>query len=210
MITLLVGLLGPTQLAVDVIYSAMIPMYFMIPRGFGMAGASRVGTLIGENKHSLAHRLGDVILKFTLFETCAVAALSYLMRGYIPLLFTSDEEVIDMAVKLSPLFCIFIIPHGMQGSFQGLLRGIKRQGKSVFAVLIGPWFVSIPLACSLAFYPTTNMQIFGMWAGNNVGYYVMDIIFLYLWITYDWNKEENKAERQPLLGNRRERKAVSV
>merc|ERR1712242_583422 len=46
-ITILVGLLGPTQLAVDVIYSTMIPMYFMIPRGFGMAGSSRVGTLIG-------------------------------------------------------------------------------------------------------------------------------------------------------------------
>ena len=187
-ITLLVGLLGPTQLAVDVIYSAMIPMYFMIPLGVGLAGASRVGTLIGENKYGLAKRLGDVILLFTLSMATLLAILSFVLREYIPRMFTNDEKVIDIAVKLSPLFCAFIIPHGMQGSFQGVLRGIKRQGKSVIAVLIGPWLVSIPLACLLTFQSDIDWQIYGMWAGNNVGYYVMDAIFLYLWISFDWNK----------------------
>merc|ERR1712154_470069 len=90
--------------------------------------------------------------------------------------------------KLSPLFCAFIIPHGMQGSFQGVLRGIKRQGRSAIAVLIGPWLVSLPLACLLAFHPQIDWQIYGMWAGNNVGYYVMDAIFLYLWVSFDWDQ----------------------
>jgi len=152
-------------------------------------------------------------LKMTLFETFAVAGISYLMREYIPMLFTSDPEVISVAVKLSPLFCAFIIPHGMQGSFQGILRGIKRQGRSVFAVLIGPWFISIPLACLLTFHPAINWEIFGMWAGNNVGYFVMDAIFLWLWVSYDWKKdvrEEVVPERLPLLENQRKRTEVSV
>ena len=173
--TLLVGLLGPTQLAVDVIYSTLIPMF---PRGIGTAGASRIGALIGENNHHLARQLGDTILKFTMFETVSFAVVCFLLRQYIPLLFTNDEEVIDVAVRMSPLFCMFIIPFGMQNSFQGILRGIKCQGKSAWAVLIGPWMVSIPLACLLAFSKMTHWEIFGIWGGNNVGYFVMDAMFM--------------------------------
>merc|ERR1711899_371905 len=113
-----------------------------------------------------------------MFETVSFAVVCFLLRQYIPLLFTNDEEVIDVAVRMSPLFCMFIIPFGMQNSFQGILRGIKRQGKSVWAVLIGPWLVSIPLACVLTFPSATNWHIFGMWAGNNVGYVVMDGLFM--------------------------------
>jgi len=189
-ITLIVGLLGPTQLAADVIYSAMIPMYFMIPLGIGLAGASRVGALIGENRHRLAKQLGDAILSFTLFVASSLAAVSFLLREYIPRMFSKDQAVIDIAVKLSPSFCAFIVCHGLQGSFLGILRGIKRQGKSVYAVLIGPWLISIPLSCLLAFQPEIDWEIYGMWAGNNVGYYVMDAIFLYLWLSFDWNRGE--------------------
>ena len=192
-ITIIVGLLGPTQLAVHVIYAQIIPLYYKIPAGLGMASSARVGALVGENQHHMAGRLGNAVLWFTLFETLSLGAISYVLRGYIPLLFTSDEEVIDLAVKLSPIFCFFVVSHGMQGSFQGILRGIKRQGKSAYAVIIGSWLISIPLACLLTFHPALRWRIFGVWAGNNVGYYVMDFIFLYLWATFKWNRGKEGA-----------------
>ena len=46
--TILAGLLGPTQLAVDVIFSTLIDAVFVIAYGMGLAGASRVGTLVGQ------------------------------------------------------------------------------------------------------------------------------------------------------------------
>ena len=191
MITIIVGLLGPTQLAVDVIYSVMIPLYYTIPLGFGLAGASRVGTLIGENRYRMARRLGDAILWFTLVMAMLLAILSYALKEYIPRLFTTDKDVINIAVKLSPLFCLFVIPQMLQGSLLGILRGIKRQGKSAIAVFIGPWLVSIPLACLLAFHPKIGLEIFGIWGGNNLGYYVMNIILLYLWVSFPWDRRED-------------------
>ena len=35
------GLLGPTQLAAHVVYATLLPLYYMIPLGVGLAGASR-------------------------------------------------------------------------------------------------------------------------------------------------------------------------
>ena len=175
-----------------------MPLYYMITLGVGLAGASRVGTLIGENRFHLAKRLGDAILWFTLVETLVLCVISYCFRSHIPRLFTRNEEVIDIAAKLSPLFCLFVIPDGLQGSFQGVLRGIKRQGKSAIGVLVGPWLISIPLACILAFDPSINWQIFGMWTGNNSGYFVMDFIFLYFWITFEWDHADHSADSNEL------------
>jgi len=190
LMTIIVGLLGATQLAVDVIYSTIIPLYYMLPLGMGMAGAARVGALVGENRYGMAKRVGNATLWFTLCWAVLLAVLSFALREYLPKIFTSNPSVIDVAVNLSPLFCAFVIPHQLQGSFQGVLRGIKRQGDSALAVLIGPWLISIPLACLLAFYPTIRWEIYGMWAGNNVGYYVMDAIFLYLWLSFEWSAYE--------------------
>jgi len=205
-ITILVGLLGPNALAVHVVYAMIIPLVYKVPSSLGMAGASRIGALIGQNRHDMARRVGTTILWIVFFECVLIAAVSYLFREYIPLIFTTDPEVIEVAVKLSPLFCAFIIPHGMQGVFQGLLRGIKRQGRSVYAVVIGAWFISIPLAAILAFYPSLDLRIYGVWAGNNVGYYVMDAVFFYLWVSYEWN--QNKQRHVGLLDGDHDRENI--
>lgn len=178
MITIIVGLLGPTQLAVHVIYATIIPLYYMIPLGLGLASASRIGTLIGEKRFDTARRLGNAILWFSLIEGTSLAILSFFIRRWIPALFTSNPDVIEIAAALSPLYCLFVIPDAMQGSFQGVLRGIKRQGRSSWGVLLGPWLTSIPLSCILAFTPAINWEIFGMWTGNNTGYWMMDAVFL--------------------------------
>lgn len=187
-VTILSGLLGPIQLAVHVIYVTILPLYYMIPLGIGLAGASRVGTLIGENRSRLARRLGNTTLWFTLCETLTLSSISFCFRRHIPRLFTSNPEVIEIAAALSPFYCLFVIPHGLQGSLLGVLRAIKRQGKSAIAVWIGPWLIGISLASSLAFSKRLNLQIFGLWIGNNSGYAVMDLILLYFWLSFQWDK----------------------
>ena len=191
-ITFLVGLLGATQLAVHVIYSTLIPLYFMIPLGVGIGSAARIGALIGENRHNLAKRLSNVIIGFTFAFSILLVVLSYVFRAYLPLIFTKNESVIKVAVALNPLFCGMIIVDALQGVLQGILRGIKQQGRSVFAVLIGSWLITIPLACLLAFDKGINLGVFGMWVGNNVGYAVMDMIFFYILLTYKWTDAENE------------------
>ena len=146
-ITMIVGLLGPTQLAVHVIFATLSDAVFVIPYGIGLAAASRIGTLIGENKQRLARRLGDAILCFTLFEGILMAMVSFAVKEYILRLFTSNQAVMDMAIKLTPFYCVLVVLFAVFGSFQGILRGINRQGQSAVAVLIGAWLVSFPLAC---------------------------------------------------------------
>eukprot|EP01084_Bolivina_argentea_P112282 200266_1 len=190
-ITLICGLLGPIQLATHVIFATIMPFYYMIPMGVGLAGAARIGKLIGQNQFHLAKYLAHAILWFTLIESVVIAILSFCFREYIPFLFTNEKQVINIAIKVSPLFSIFVIWDAFQGSFQGILRGIKKQGKSVIGVIIGPWIITIPLACLLAFDPIIDLKIIGMWIGNNVGYIVMNIIFLYIFWTFNWNKKDN-------------------
>ena len=205
-ITLLCGLLGPIQLATHVVFAAIIPLYFMIPLGVGLAGASVIGKLIGQNRFDLARKMGNAILWFTLAESVLIGILSFIFRDKVPLLFTDNDEVIDIAKRLSPWFAVFVIWDAFQGSFQGILRGIKRQGKSVIGVIAGPWLITIPLACLLAFNPVIDLKIFGMWIGNNAGYCVMVCVFWYLWLTFDWNEmsgnvvDDKVEEKEDLEG----------
>merc|ERR1712130_420620 len=142
-ITILMGLLGATQLAVHVIFATLSDAAFVIPYGIAFAGASRIGTLTGENRLHLARRLGNVILCFTLFEGLIMAMVSFVVKAHIPRLFTSDPAVIDIATEFTPLFCLYVVLAAVYGSFQGILRGIKRQGKSAIAVVIGTWLIAI-------------------------------------------------------------------
>lgn len=137
----------------------------------------------------LARKLGDVIMWCTLIVSTLIATLSFGLRSYIPRLFTSDQQVIDIAVQMSPLFCLFVIVDALHEAFFGILRGIKRQGQSVIGVVVGMWLVGIPLACVLAFYPPIDRGIFGIWIGNNAGYFLMDVVFLYLWVSFDWDQQ---------------------
>jgi len=201
-VAILMGLLGSNQLAVHVLYDTLLHFYYMIPTGIGLAGASRVGALIGQNKIMLAKRLGNSILGITLLEATFLAVLTFILKTYILQLFTSDASVMSIAVKMAPLFCTFVILDAMQGVSQCILRGIKQQSKYMFGVFAGPWLVAIPLGCLLAFVPEIEWKVFGMWTGNNAGYIVMVSWFLYLWIKYDWNEQKEEVppfETDPLL-----------
>lgn len=200
-VAILMGLLGTNQLAVHVLYDTLLHFYYMIPTGVGLAGASRVGTLIGQNKIILAKRLGNSILWFTLIEGTFLAIFTFGLKKYILALFTSDSSVMSIAMKMAPLFCTFVILDAMQGVSQCILRGIKQQSKYMFGVFVGPWLVAIPLGSLLAFVPEIEWKVFGMWTGNNAGYMVMLSIFLYLWISYDWNENKETVAKVRVPGS---------
>eukprot|EP01083_Nonionella_stella_P031396 85990_1 len=196
LLTFLAGMLGQTQLAVHAIYATYLPLYYMIPLGLSIASAARVGTLIGEKRPMMAKRVSVWVLWFMTVFSIALGALSWILRRYLPLLFSRDSEIIDIAIKLNPLFCGMVIVDAIQGVFQGVLRGMKQQTKSAIGVLIGPWIITVPLSAWLAFDKHIDLKVFGIWTGNNVGYLVLDMIFVYIFVSYGWNESNSTDPKE--------------
>ena len=174
-ITIFSGILGEYQLAAHVIIAQMENLLFMIPLGISVAGASRVGHLIGNNENVLAERLSMFVILFTMFVAgCIVGILSMIHYFGIelPRLFSKDKDVIEIANGLFLLFCGLIINDSLQAVLQGILRGMRRQKRTAIICFIALYCCGLPLAVIFGFDFGLGMGVYGFWIAQNIGYFL--------------------------------------
>ena len=162
--------------------------------GLGLASASKIGSLIGKQKLKLARNVSIFAFILSTMESIILSLIFYIFRKQIPYLFTHDEYVIKYAIILSPLFVGMVLNDSFQGTSQGILRGIKKQNMSAISVLIGPYCISIPLACILGF--KFNYGLIGFWIALNIGYTTMNLFIVYVFITYKWSPNTTKEDHK--------------
>lgn len=195
----LIGLLGSTPLAANIVYISLVPLVYMVPCGLGLSTATRIGKLLGEKQHLLAKQISQISILIILIFGIVFGIVFYLFRNFIALMFISstDVAIIELVVKVAPLFCMFLMVDGLQGQFQGVLRGMKLQSKSAVAVLIGSWVITIPLACFLGFYEKLGLK--GFWIAQVIGYGVLNILFSGIYLSYDWKEECDEREMKSMM-----------
>ena len=85
------------------------------------------------------------------------------MRNYIPLIFTTDSTVIEIASTLIVLVGLFQISDGMQAVGAGVLRGLTDVNVMVRYAFFAYICINIPVAYLLAFVVGLREQ--GIWIG---------------------------------------------
>jgi multidrug resistance protein, MATE family len=166
-VTVLAGRLGAQTSAAHQIGIGLASYTYMGVLGVSSATAVRVGRAIGAGEERGPRRawvVGEGLV-FLYMGVCAATFLA--VPEWLAGLFTSDTEVIDVAVKLLRIGAAFQIFDGIQGVAGGALRGAADTRFASWANIACHWCVGLPIALGLGF--ALKQGAVGLWWGMLAG-----------------------------------------
>ncbi|RTG85517.1 multidrug resistance protein, MATE family [Schistosoma bovis] len=146
------GTLGERELATQTILFNIESMCFtLLPLGFGIASSIRVGQFLGA-RSSIGPRsvVSTALVTLWTASIAFILALS-LLRWKIPMIFTSDQDVIELSAKLLPLIATFQIFDGTVGVCGGAIRGAGLQLFGAIVCFISLYVIGSPISFSLVY-----------------------------------------------------------
>lgn len=189
--------LGVTVLAAQSVLATLTSITFMIPFPLSIAASTRVANLIGATLADAAKLttkvafVGAVIIG--IFNVTLLSAL----RNYIPYLFTSDEEVIEITSSILPLCAAFQLFDALAALCNGTLRGLGRQHFGGYVQLFCYYLIAMPISFGTAF--GLGWGLWGLWTGVALALGLVAMIeFVYLGRT-DWNRSVEEARARNLI-----------
>ena len=116
---LLMGALGPRELAAHAIALNIVSISFMVPSGIGAAASTRVGNLVGAGESWVRSGWLAVVMGSGFMAFSALALV--FMPGHVATLYTEDAGVLALTVQLLPIAAAFQIFDGVQAVAFGVL-----------------------------------------------------------------------------------------
>lgn len=163
----MVGWLGSTQLAAHQIALSMASISFMIILGISAAGTIRVGHAFGRKNINDVRRSGFLTVIFTSSVMACFGVMLVIFRDQLPLIFSEDPAVIQMASSLIIVAALFQISDGAQAAGLGILRGITDVRVPMIITFIAYWIIALPIGYFLGFI--LKMEVVGIWIGLLAG-----------------------------------------
>jgi len=188
------GRFGSISLAAHTVAYTIVPISFMIPLGFSIGLATRIGALLAMKKVDLAKRVAF----YAEFACMACVGLNCLIvatfRDHIVRLFTKDPEAIELCGKIWPYVTVFLAFDAGLGVQSGLIRALSQQFIMSWSVFFTLWVFGLPFMYFLAEH--RNMGLLGIWAAMPITYTFLDSALLIAVVTKDWDKYAESIETQ--------------
>ena len=177
--TLLAGRFAPEALAAHHILLNIAGTTFMVPLGMSSAGAVAVGHAIGRKDLHAARQSGWLAICLGGgFMTVAAIVFLLIPRPLISL-FTTNSDVLKIAIPLLSVAAVFQIFDGLQVVTTGVLRGAGDTRTPMLVNLMGHWLLGLPTGYFLAF--VLGYGVTGIWWGLSVGLIVVGCVLLFAW-----------------------------
>ncbi|KAL2257923.1 hypothetical protein VTK26DRAFT_8956 [Humicola hyalothermophila] len=197
-LTLASGRLGAVTLAAQSVLVTVTSTTFQIPFPLSIAGSTRVANLIGANLVDAAKTSAKVTVAGGLLVGMMNSTLLSVFRYRIPLLFSNDNEVIELVAQTLPVCAVMQLFDGMAAVSHGLLRGIGRQEIGGYANLVCYYLVALPISFGSAFGLHWGLQ--GLWLGVTIGLLLVSLVeYLFAWYV-DWHQAAKEAEHRNAAG----------
>ena len=167
---IILGILGETVVASHSIAINIASLFFMVPLSIGLASATRVGNLIGEQNPRQAKVASYATIYMCILGAVINSVIIIVFRTSLVGIYTTDLLVLDLAVSLLIFAAIFQIPDGIQMGALGGLRGYKDTFIPMILLFISYWIFAMPIG-----YFLTNtgfnkpLGAAGMWYGMIIG-----------------------------------------
>lgn len=166
----LAGWIGEDALSAHQIAIGIASLTFMFYLGISVAASIRVGNAKGRNDLAdmrLAGRAGIICgLGFiALFVT-----LMLLLRTVLPQLYideAKEAQVVELAIPLLLIACVFQVFDGVQAIGVGILRGMSDVTIPTIITFIAYWVIGLPSAYFLM--QVTGLGLEGIWYGLTAG-----------------------------------------
>ncbi|KAE8348604.1 mate-domain-containing protein [Aspergillus coremiiformis] len=190
-LTLASSYLGTTPLAAQSVLSTISSIMFQIPFPLSISGSTRVANLIGATLVGPA----KISAKVTMGMAVIVGLLNMLMlsslRSYIPRLFTSEEEVIELVAQVLPLCAAFQLFDALAANCNGILRGLGRQEIGGYVQLFCYYAVAMPISFGTTF--GLGWGLLGLWSGVALALFLVSVIEMVFLRQTDWNRSVQDA-----------------
>lgn len=159
----MVGWLGATALASHQIAMNISFLVFMVLCGLSSATTIRVSHQFGQHSIEDMRKAAHASYHLTILSVGLTAILIVLFRHQIPMLFSSDPDVINISAKLLLIVAIYLVPDGLQVVSLGALRGISDVKMPMILASIAYLGLNIPIGylCGFIF----GWGITGIWVG---------------------------------------------
>jgi MATE family multidrug resistance protein len=146
-------------------------IFYMFPFGLSVACSNLIGKYVGNYSVKATELSCKMSIIFSLMCSAVVMSLLALTRSYIPYIYTSDQDLVDV-VKLLIIYYIFYeFFDFLTTSYAGMFRGLGMQNIISLANFVCFYLISIPL-CWVLTYPA-KMGIYGNWTS-----YIISIVCL--------------------------------
>ncbi|MDV6251002.1 MATE family efflux transporter [Vibrio sp. EA2] len=170
-VALLVSPLGPIIVAAHQVAINFSTLVFMLPMSIGAAVSIRVGHKLGEESVAGARVASRVGIMVGTAMTVVTALLTVVFREFVAELYTSNSEVIKLAMQLLLLAAIYQFTDAIQVIAAGALRGYKDMRAIFNRTFVAYWIFGLPMGYILG---RTNwivepMGAQGFWIGFIIG-----------------------------------------
>jgi len=161
--SIMIGWIGSVSLAAHQIALNLASISFMVAMGISSAATIRVSTAVGKKDIQGTRVAGFSATLLCAGFMAAAGAFFILFRFFLPTLYISDKEVIDISATLLVIVAFFQISDGTQAVGLGILRGITDMKIPTIITLTAYWILGLPSGYLLAF--KFHMGIYGVWYG---------------------------------------------
>lgn len=173
---IMMGWLGEVPLAAHQIALGLVSITFMIVTGIGSGTTIRVAHQYSHQDWPAMKMASKASIHMVLFFMSITAILFALLRFYLPLLFTHDAAVIELAAYLLIFAAIFQIFDGAQVVLLSILRGLADVKHAMIYSFIAFNLINVPVSYWLSF--KLNMGPAGIWIGFVFGIGSASLLYL--------------------------------
>lgn len=150
-IGLLMGWLGTAAMAGHQIALNLASLTFMVPLGIAQATGVLVGRAVGREDTNAARRAAGAGLAAGSAFMTGTALLFLAAPRPLAERYSSDPEVLAVAVALLPLAGLFQVFDGLQVVATGVLRGVADTRAPMVVNVLGFWLCGMPISLWLGF-----------------------------------------------------------
>ncbi len=184
-IGLMFGWFGTSAISANQISTTMGSSSFMLVVAMGAATTIRISHCYGQRDVTQMRLAAEASTHLSLLWGIFIGLLYFLLRSVIPLIFTTNAEVIELTSTLLIIVASYQIPDGLQCIGVGIMRGMQDVRIIPAIALFAYWICNIPISYLCAFQ--WGMGVEGLYIGYIVSFVVATLL-LYFRIRSRLNK----------------------
>lgn len=172
---IMMGWVSEIGLAAHQVAITLSTLGFMIYQGLGAGTTIRVSHYKGENNSHGIKRATKTAMNL-MYLYCALLMLVFIgARNILPLMFTNNHTVINLAAQMLIVCSIFQLVDGIQIVLAGTLRGFADARIPVIITFVSYFVISLPFSYLSAF--VWGFGAVGIWFGFPVGLSICCTLF---------------------------------
>lgn len=174
---IMVGWIGAYHLAAHQIAQNLSSLTFMIAMGIGSAATIRVSHQYGEGNLIGVRMAGKAAIFMSAVFMGTFGLIFIILNKQIPLLYTSDQRVIDIAWKLIVVMSLYQVFDAIQMASINALKGLKDITVPLIISSCAYYLICLPIGYLMGF--VFKWGAVGVWIGLLIGL-AFNAVFFYI------------------------------